>query len=274
MNSPTRWQVKLYQSETDSVKWQFLLRFLGVESTLLRNEKELLQTLLHEQPGLIIFDRVLLAKAFSILESHCTQWLERAGGIALTGHIGPSPLPAAFLARVTDISERDPYKINTLLQRYVPTYSRQHPRLGTRLPGLYTRSNGVCQICEILNLSPGGAFIRTTENLPSPGEELRVTVPLFGLQKELELTSRVVSQFLPSEANNYVQGIGVRFMVGEDSPVFVDLNNYMRYVLANDETLDPQVSPSFDSRARRKLMAKSLSPVKVVERTLAPVRQN
>ena len=87
MKSPTRWQVKLYQPEADSVKWQFLLRFLGVESTLLRNEKELIQTLLQDEPGLIFLDRALLAKAFSVIESHCTQWLERAGGIALTGQV-------------------------------------------------------------------------------------------------------------------------------------------------------------------------------------------
>lgn len=274
MKSPTRWQVQLYQPEADSAKWRFLFHFLGVESTLLRNEKELIDALLHDQPGLIILDRALLGEAFSAIESNCIQWMERAGGIALTGQVGLWPIPEPFLARVTDISERDPFTINLLLQRFVPTYSRQHPRLGTRLPGLYTRLNGGCQICEIMNLSPGGAFIRTTETLPSTGEELRVTVPLIGLQKEIEISSRVVSQFLPSEANNYAQGIGVRFIVEDDSPVFDELNSYVRHVLANDAAFDPQVTPSCDSRSRRRFGVKPLplSSVKAYERVLAPLR--
>lgn len=269
MKSPTRWQVKLYQPEADSVKWRFLLRFLGVESTLLRNEKELRQSLLHDQPGLIIFDRALLGEAFSAIESNCMQWMERDGGIALTGHAGRWPIAASFLARVTDISERDPFTINALLQRFVPTYSRQHPRLETRLPGLYERAAGNSQICQIMNLSPGGAFIRTTETLPLHGEELRVNVPLLGLHKEIELSSRVVRQVLPNEVNNYAQGVGVSFITGEN----VELDNYVRHVLAHDEAFDLQGTPSCDSRSRRNESGeKSLLSTKMYERVLAPLR--
>lgn len=275
MKSPSKWHVKLYQPEVDSVKWLFLLRFLGVESTPLKGEKELTQALLHDQPGLIIFDRALLVESFSSIESYCNRWMERGGGIALTGHAELWPIAAPFLARVTDISERDPFTINALLQRFVPTYSRRHPRLETRLPGLYERTVGHSQICEILSLSPGGAFIRTTEALPLQGEELRVNVPLLGLRKEIELSSRVVSQILPNEVNNYAQGVGVSFVAEEDSPAFIELVNYVRHVLAHDEAFDLQVAPPCDSRSRRKeFRAMSLlSPaVKVYERVLAPVR--
>jgi Tfp pilus assembly protein PilZ len=259
MKSPEKWLVKLYQSEADSVKWRFLFNFLGVESTPFRSEKELKQSLLHDQAGLVIFDRNLLGEAFSAIEPICSRWIERGGGIALTGHAGLWPLPASFLAKVTDISERDPFTINALLQRFIPTYSRQHPRLGTRLPGLYTRSTGSCQICEIINLSPGGAFIRTTETLPSYGEELRVNVPLIGLRKELELNSRVVSQIFPSDENNYAQGVGVSFLAEGNSPVFDELNNFVRYVLANDESLDPHV-PFFADCKKIGHNVKTLSP--------------
>ena len=173
---------------------------------------------------------------------------------------------------LNDISERDPFIINALLQRFVPTYSRQHPRLGTRLPGLYTRSTGDCQICEIMNLSPGGAFIRMTETLPPSGEELKVNVPLIGLQREIELDGRVVSQFFPNEANNYAQGIGVRFIAEDDSPVYVDLKNYVRYVLAHDEALEPQITPFSGCRSRRNdhaMSSLSLPSEKMYERVLA-----
>jgi len=276
MKSPNNWLVKLYQPEVDSAKWRLLLSFLGVESTSLQDENMLIQALMHDQAGLIIFDAALLGEAFTAIEANCLHWLERGGGIALTGHAGLWPIPERFLARVTDISERDPFIINALLQRFVPTYSRQHPRLGTRLPGLYTRSTGDCQICEIMNLSPGGAFIRMTETLPSSGEELRVNVPLIGLHKEIELNSRVVSQFFPNEENNYAQGIGVSFIASEvDSPVLADLQNYVRYVLAHDEALEPQVTPFSGCRTRGNNHAlNSLSPqsMKMHERVLAPVR--
>lgn len=249
MRSAKNWLVKLYQPEADSVKWRFLFDFLGVASTPLCKEKELVQSLLCDEPGLVVIDRNLLGEAFATIETSCTTWLARGGGLALTGHAGLWPIPAAFLAQVPDISERDPFIINALLHRFVPTYSRLHPRLGTRLPGLYTRLSGHCQICEIMNLSPGGAFIRTTETLPVFGEELQIIVPLIGMNKEIELIGCVVSQFFPNEENNYSQGVGVKFSA--EDPVFVELKNYVRYVLANDVTLVPQISPYIDDRSKK-----------------------
>lgn len=251
MRSSKNWLIKLYQPEADSVKWRFLFDFLGVASTPLRKEKELVQSLLCDEPGLVVIDRNLLGEAFATIEASCTTWLERGGGMALTGNAGLWPIPAAFLAQAPDISERDPFMINALLHQFVPTYSRRHPRLGTRLPGLYTRSSGHCQICEIMNLSPGGAFIRTTEALPAFGEEIQINVPLIGMNREIELSSRVVSQFLPNEENNYSQGVGVKFNTEESSPVIIELNDYVRYVLANDEALVPQVSPFVDDQSKK-----------------------
>lgn len=275
MKSPNNWLVKLYQPESESVKWRFLFSFLGVDSSTLQDEKELTSSLLHDQPGLIIFNRALLGEAFVTIESTCLQWLERGGGIALTGHVGLWPIPCCFLAKVTDISERDPFMINALLQRFVPTYSRQQPRLETRLPGLYSRVAGSSQICEIMNLSPGGAFIRTTEALPLSGEELRVNVPLIGLHKEVELSSRVIRQVYPNESNNYAQGIGVSFIAEENSLVFNELNNYVRYVITHNETLDPQVTPFSGYRLKEKNCEGKFLPSrseKGRERTLTPLR--
>jgi len=275
MKSPTSWLVKLYQPEEESVKWRLLLRFLGVESTPLHEVKELTQVLVHDQPGLIVVDHALLGEAFATIESDCFHWIERGGGIALTGDRGLSPIPDSLLVKVTDISGRDPYTINALLQRYVPTYSRHYPRLETRLPGLYARAAGNSLICEIMNLSPGGAFIRTTETLPSFGEALQVNVPLIGLRKEIELSSRVVRQVLPSEANNYAQGIGVSFMGEENCSVSIELNDYVRYVLAHDEALDPQVTPFSGCQSRRtegEVKSWPARSLKGRERSLTPIR--
>lgn len=274
MKSPINWMVKLYQPEADSVKWRFLFSFLGVESSPLKTEKELIDVLQHDPPGLIVFDRRLLGEAFKAIEPFCDQWLERGGGIALTGTAGLWPLPDYFLNKLTDISERDPFTINDLLQRYIKTYSRQHPRLNTRLPGLYSRITGNSQICEIMNLSPRGAFIRTTETLPSVGEQLLINVSLIGLRKEIEVSGCVVCQILPNETNNYAQGIGISFPA-EPTPAFNELNKYMRYVLTHDEDFDPQVISFAKYRLTQKDSAevKSVScrPEKGHERVLAPI---
>lgn len=251
MRPPENLFVKLYQPEADSVKWRFLFNFLGVESWPLRNEKELTSALLNDGAGLVIFDRNLLHSVISAIGPLCSQWIERGGGVALTGEPGSSPLPLPFLAGVADITERDPFTINALLQRFVPTYSRRYPRLDTRLPGLYSCASGPSRICEIINLSLGGAYLRTVDVLPAPGEELQLIVPLFGLHKEIELSCCVVSQALPHEANNYDQGIGVRFIVDEDSAAFVELSNFVRYVLDHDGSLDPGSFLFSDSRSKK-----------------------
>lgn len=250
MKSKISWSVKLYQPEVDSAKWRLFLRFLGVESTLLQDQGALIHVLLTDAPGLIILDYAFFTDVFAVNASIYSSWMERGGGIALTGCDAQRMVPELFLTRITAISERDPYTLNSLLQRFIPTYSRQFLRMETRLPGLYARAAGDSQICEILNLSPGGAFIRTTESLPGSGEEVWVNVPLLGLHKEVELRSRVVNQILPNEGNNYTQGISVSFVREENSSALNDLNDYAQYVLAHDKALDPQI-PSFSNCHKR-----------------------
>lgn len=251
MKSPTPWRVNLYQPDSESAIWRLLLRVLGVEATLIRDENGLSEALLQSDPGLFIFDRALLGEAFPVLGTSCFRWLDQGGGVALTGTEGLWPIPANFLSRAIDIADRDPFAINILMQNFVSSYSRLYPRLETRLPGLYARGAGKVQICEIMNLSPGGAFIRTTEALPASGEELQLCVPLIGLRKEIEISSRVVRQVLPNELNNYSQGIGVRFIADKNSSAFTELNNYVRYVIAHDDALLPRINPFFACRSKR-----------------------
>jgi hypothetical protein len=76
MESAKKCLVKLYQPDADSVKWRFLLNFLGVEATPLQDEKALIQTLLYDPAGLVIFDAALLGEAFAALGANCFHWLE------------------------------------------------------------------------------------------------------------------------------------------------------------------------------------------------------
>lgn len=271
MKFSSNWLVRLYQPEAESAKWRFLLRFLGIETVVLRDEKELEEVLVHGPKGLLIFDRSLLTDIFPRVEQLCMKWFEHGGGIAVTGEVGIQTLPLSFLTNITDISERDPFTINSLLQQFVPTYSRQHPRLATRLPGLYSRSSEKSKMCEIVNLSPGGAFIRTTEALPLSGELVEITVPLIGLRKEIELRGRVINLVLPTEQNNYLQGIGVRFVAEEDSIHITELNDYMRYVLTHDEVFDRNNSTHSGTQICKGIKKSASRSVKGRDRTLAPI---
>lgn len=250
METVTNWLVQLYQPDTESAKWRLILRCLGVEATPVRDEVRLSNLLLEGDPGLVIIDRNLLGESFATLGSACSWWIERGGGIALSGKSGLWPLPQTFLETVTDISERDPFVINALLKQYLSGYSRNHPRLEIRLPGLFALGQGSgSQICEIMNLSPGGAFIRTIHALPEHGAELLVSIPLMGMRKEVELAGSVIRHVTPCEENNFLQGIGISFDAKKVEPILADLNGYVRYVIASDEALSPQITPFSGHRA-------------------------
>lgn len=115
-----------------------------------------------------------------------------------------------------------PLALHELSRRHLQSYSRHHPRIDTRLPGLYVVREQF-HFCEILNLGPGGAFVKTGGILPSPGDRVEIHVPLLGMHKELELPCRVVYQVLPGEQNNYLQGVGVAFDLAGERDVNLEL---------------------------------------------------
>lgn len=118
-------------------------------------------------------------------------------------------VPVEYLAPEIDL-----VALHALLQRCCKGYSRRHLRLNTKLPGVISRADS-CQICEITNLSAGGAFVKTGTPLGVDGA-VTLYVPLLGQKRELELGSQVVFQVVPSEANNFQQGAGLRFADGDE----------------------------------------------------------
>lgn len=114
--------------------------------------------------------------------------------------------------------------LHEVLRICIKDYSRRHLRLTTRLPGVISRAEG-CQICEIVNLSAGGAFVKTGTQLSVNGE-VTLHVPLLGMKRELELGSQVVFRVVPSEQNNYQQGVGLRF-ADADELIAGELQSYL-----------------------------------------------
>lgn len=240
------WYVQTWQPEDERAKWRAIFRRLGVDTLLLADEQRTADLLCHGPAGLAVLDRQLLAAARDRLLAACEWWIDRGGGIALTGAATDLVLPARLQETMTDISGRDPILINALLQQHLPAYTRRQPRLETRLPGIYSL-DGATHICEITSIGPGGAFLRTAMRLPVFGSVLRLIIPLLGLRREIEVEAEVVRQVTPSDLNNFQQGIGVAFRCEQALP-FSLLAEYLQTILNSDSdllestTVDPRFS--------------------------------
>jgi Tfp pilus assembly protein PilZ len=83
-------------------------------------------------------------------------------------------------------------------------------RISVHLPGIIFREAG-CSFGDILSLGTGGAFIKTGCNNLRRDEPVDVIIPLMGMKKELEISSRVIYHISPTPENNYQQGVGISF---------------------------------------------------------------
>jgi Tfp pilus assembly protein PilZ/CheY-like chemotaxis protein len=95
------------------------------------------------------------------------------------------------------------------VQAYLEDHPRRNLRLDVKIPGM------VCQgersnLAEVISVSNQGLFIKTTFQLGSD-DNLRVVIPLIGMQKELDLPGKVIYRMEPSHLNNYRQGVGIEF---------------------------------------------------------------
>jgi hypothetical protein len=173
-------------------------------------------------PDLLLIDGAMLAGAAQKALDGLARLAKGGCPLVVLGDEAPSTLPFDSDQLPTRV-ELD--SLQQLLRRRVESYSRQHPRVDTNLPGLYASGNN-SQFCEILNLSAGGAYIKLGSPLAQGLEEVKLFIPLLGMKKELELLSEVVFQTKPSEENNYQQGAGIRFRI-EDVETARQLEDYL-----------------------------------------------
>lgn len=98
--------------------------------------------------------------------------------------------------------------------------------IDTQLPALFSFKKHDFHICEVLNLSMGGARIKTSKLPPPVGEDVYVHIALIGLRKEVEFCAKIVRHIVPNEENEYQHGFCVE--ITETSRTFVkELKNYM-----------------------------------------------
>lgn len=207
-------RVYLLQPAEEAIRWQTIFSRLGETPCNIRDRKS--QTSLKRQPpqGLLVADRQLLHHEVSASSPCILQWIDHKGAIVVTGPRSSDTFD--FPVEEMD-GEIDLHVINQLLLKHLPSYSRRVPRVTTRLPGIYTTGKNH-HLCEIANLSLGGAFVRTGTLPPSIGSDIRIHIALLGLRKEVELDGQIVRQTVPQEQNNYQQGFGVQFSQESDFP--------------------------------------------------------
>lgn len=192
-----------------------------------------------QKAGLLCCDAALLAAAPKATRTEIEQ-LAQAGASALLllGEAHDSLFgPAERLPYDFDLNA-----LHETLRRCLNEYSRRHMRLNTSLPGVFVRRQD-SHFCEILNLSAGGAFIKTGTPVTAGEETIRLHIPLFGMKRELEIDSRVVFRVSPNEHNNYQQGAGVSFRM-QDTEASRHLETFLDQ-LARYRTLDAVSSPSY-----------------------------
>jgi Tfp pilus assembly protein PilZ len=118
------------------------------------------------------------------------------------------------------------------LQSLLPDSPRKHLRVEIELPSLFFKKKE-CLIGRILSLGTGGVFISSACLTIQSGDRVQVVLPLWGIQKELEILGQVAYRSIPSRENNYRQGIGICFSPAESkAPALI--RDYLRdYFIGN-----------------------------------------
>ncbi|WP_298037496.1 PilZ domain-containing protein [uncultured Desulfuromonas sp.] len=101
-------------------------------------------------------------------------------------------------------------------QKHLEKIPRRNLRLETKLPGMLCQGE-TSHLAEVLSLSAHGLFIKTASRLEKE-DRFKVTFPLIGMKKELEIDGRELYRVQPGPENNYLQGIGIEFNeMGEEA---------------------------------------------------------
>ena len=101
-------------------------------------------------------------------------------------------------------------KLHDYFFKNLKSYSRKYLRLSVDLPAMLSHEN-INEFTKITSLGTGGAFFKTGIHSPETGQAVNMTIPLLGQHAELNINGRIVYAVAPSQANNFIQGVGVSF---------------------------------------------------------------
>jgi len=138
----------------------------------------------------------------------------------------------------------DIFQLFYLVQEKLEDIPRRNIRLRVHLPGLYF-SGEKTSIAEVLSLSTNGLFLKTGIKFDAI-DAVSLILPLIGMQKELEVTGRIVYRVEPGPENNYLQGIGVEFTDLEPKKQST-LERYVEGLLYNELRENDAVRRTFNT---------------------------
>jgi Tfp pilus assembly protein PilZ len=200
--------------------WQ-VLEFLSFRVQVFSNVRQVISILDDVSPDLIILDGPLPEKISSSLRNIGVNFDDaRPPCLVLKEDTFSGDFPSDILA----IHDRI---VNKLVGQ-----CRKHLRLPVQLPCVYFHK-GTSFFGEIHSLGTGGAFVKTAWQQLREGEPLELGIPLIGMKKEIEVKSRILYLINPRQENNYLQGIGVKF-IPQDPKVFQLLRDFLKYSLLNE----------------------------------------
>jgi len=122
----------------------------------------------------------------------------------------------------------DVFELFSLVQGYLEKIPRRNIRLNVKMPSLYYQGAETC-IAEVLSLSPEGLFLKVGSKIEGL-KDIRLVLPLLGMQTELEIMGRIVYRVEPTPKNNYMQGMGIEF-TEMDAETMRTLDQYVEGLL-------------------------------------------
>jgi Tfp pilus assembly protein PilZ len=135
------------------------------------------------------------------------------------------------------------FRLFELVQKSLEKIPRRNIRLKVQLPSMYYHGDAPC-IAEIVSISTEGIFIRTGSRIEGL-DEVRIVLPLIGMQTEIEVDGRIVYRVDPQQENNYVQGMGIEFK-DVDSDTGKLLQQFVESLLVAELTEKSYIQDSLD----------------------------
>lgn len=135
------------------------------------------------------------------------------------------------------------FRLFELVQKSLEKIPRRNIRLNVQIPSMYYHGDAPC-IAEIVSLSTEGIFIRTGSRIEGL-DEVRIVLPLIGMQTEIEIDGRIVYRVEPQQENNYIQGMGIEFK-NVDSDTNKLLQQFVESLLVAELTEKKYIQDSLD----------------------------
>lgn len=187
---------------------EVILRHWGYRVLVSSRPAQLEELIRETSPDLLVMGARLLTEPGSSLTRAVNHHVNEGNKPLIVLQEGQTTPPIAVPHETLGVPP-DLFSLFSLIQKHLEKHPRRNLRLAIQLPGMLCTGES-CHLAEVLSLSTNGLFVKTGFR-PAKDAQLRVVIPLMGMQQELELDGRILYRVEPGPDNNYFQGIGIEF---------------------------------------------------------------